>query len=94
MNMRELAPFCQSIVGIDFSKENVKFGEEYLEEIQNARLIVMDAHHLQFEESFDVVLCLQNGLSSMRLETKYIEEMMKLLSTGGRALISSYSPNF
>lgn len=93
--MKELAPYCASIVGIDISKENVEFGREYLEEVRNAELIVMDAHNLQFEEPFDVVLCLQNGLSAMQLEPmEYIKVMMELLPTGGKVFISSYSPSF
>lgn len=28
--MKELAPFCKSIVGIDISRDNVEFGRKYL----------------------------------------------------------------
>ena len=65
--MKELAPFCRSIVGIDISRENVEFGREYLKEMENAQLLIMDAHHIQLEASFDVILCLQNGLSAMKV---------------------------
>lgn len=93
--MKELAPFCQSIVGIDISKDNVEFGREYLKEMENAQLLVMDAHHMQLEASFDVILCLQNGLSAMKIEPmSYIKEVLELLRPGGKAFFSSYSPNF
>lgn len=93
--MKELAPFCKSIVGIDISEDNVKFGREYLKEVRNAELIVMDAHRLRFEDTFDMVLCLQNGLSAMEIEPMgYIQEIVQLLSAGGKAFFSSYSPDF
>lgn len=93
--MKELAPFCKSIVGIDISEDNVKFGREYLKEVGNAELIVMDAHRLRFEDTFDMVLCLQNGLSAMEIEPMgYIQEIVQLLSAGGKAFLSSYSPDF
>ena len=93
--MKELAPFCRSITGIDISEDNVEFGRAYLREVDNCRLMVMDAHHLRLQEAFDVILCLQNGLSAMKLEPmEYIRDMMELLSPGGTAFISSYSPNF
>ena len=93
--MKELAPFCRSIVGIDISRENVEFGREYLKEMENAQLLIMDAHHIQLEASFDVILCLQNGLSAMKVEPmEYVKEVMALLSADGKAFFSSYSPNF
>ncbi len=93
--MKELAPFCKSIVGIDISKDNVAFGREYLKKVETADLMVMDAHRLSFKEPFDVILCLQNGLSAMKIEPmSYIKEVMELLRPGGKAFFSSYSPNF
>ncbi len=68
---------------------------EYLKEMENAQLLVMDAHHIQLEASFDVILCLQNGLSAMKVEPmEYVKEVMALLSADGKAFFSSYSPNF
>ncbi|MCL1808449.1 MAG: class I SAM-dependent methyltransferase [Clostridiales bacterium] len=93
--MKELANNCKSIVGIDISHENVEFGSEYLRSVPNATLIAMDAHDLRFTETFDVVLCLQNGLSSMKVRPlEYIHRIMALISQGGRAFISSYSAKF
>ena len=68
---------------------------EYLKEMENAQLLVMDAHHIQLEASFDVILCLQNGLSAMKVEPmEYVKEVMALLSADGKPFFSSYSPNF
>ena len=93
--MKELSPHCESIVGIDISQGNVEFGKEYLSDVANAELCVMDAHDLRFSETFDVVLCLQNGLSAMKTQPhEYIKKIMALVSPEGRALISSYSAKF
>jgi len=93
--MKELAPNCKTIVGIDISTDNVEFGKEYLNDVPNAELIVMDAHNLHFKEPFDVVLCLQNGLSAMKVDPiEFIGRIMNLLSQGGKAFVSSYSPKF
>jgi len=96
--MKELAPYCKSIEGIDISTDNVAFGADYLRDTPNARLFVMDAHqisHEAFDAPFQAVLCLQNALSAMKVEPfSYTEKMLALLSPGGRAWISSYSAKF
>lgn len=93
--MKGLAPFAASIVGIDISKDSVEFGQEYLKDSPNCQLKVMDAHKLEFGPEFDVVICLQNGLSAMKGEAlNLVEQGMKGLSHGGKAYFSSYSPKF
>lgn len=92
--VKELAPACASIVGIDISEESIELGNEYLKDIPNARMKKMDVHDLTFKESFDVILCLQNGLSSMRLSFKTIKSIMDLVSPGGLLFFSSYSEKF
>ena len=93
--MKELAPGCKSITGIDISEDNVEFGKEYLSDVPNAKLFVMNAHNMQFNGLFDVVLCLQNALSAMKtIPLEYIKKIMLLLSPGGIAFISSYSARF
>jgi len=96
--MKELASSCKSISGIDISEDNVAFGQEYLQDTPNAKLIVMNAHLIEpeaFEIQFQSVLCLQNALSSMKVEPfSYVQKIMALLSSGGRAWISTYSPKF
>lgn len=93
--MKELAWSCQSIIGIDISKDNVAFGNTYLKDTPNARLQVMDVHNLDFRNPFDVILCLQNGMSAMKIQpTEYIGKLTNLLKKDGKIFISSYSPNF
>ena len=59
--IRELAPYCRSIVGIDISLESVELGKEYLKDYPNASIVAMDVHQIKFPKPFDVILCLQNG---------------------------------
>ena len=96
--MKELATSCKSIHGVDISEDNVAFGQEYLQKVPNAKLTVMDAHKIEpavFETPFQAVLCMQNALSSMKVEPfSYVQKVMTLLSPGGRLWISTYSPKF
>jgi len=93
--MKALATNCASVTGIDISKDNVEFGNEYLSGVPNAKLLVMDAHNLTLDGTFDIALCLQNALSAMKTQPlEYVKKIMALLSPGGKAFISSYSAKF
>lgn len=93
--VKELAPHCREITGIDISEDNVMFGKEYLQNIKNANLIAMNAQNIKFDCLFDAVLCLQNGLSAMRIEPiSYIKKLVNIVKQGGRIFISTYSPKF
>lgn len=93
--MKQLAPFAASITGIDISGDSVGFGQEYLRSAANCRLKVLDAHNLEFGPEFEVVLCLQNGLSALKGDTNALaQQCMKVLSPGGKAYFSTYSAGF
>ena len=93
--MRELAPFTASIMGIDISRDSVEFGQKYLNDVPNCQLKVMDAHKLEFGSEFDIVICLQNGLSALKNDAHHlIQQSMKVLTPGGKAYFSSYSSKF
>ena len=93
--VKELASHCKSIVGIDISDESVSLGKEYLKEDLNAEIVTMDANNLTFKEKFDVILCLQNGLSAMKADSpEFIERILENVVTGGTVYFSTYSENF
>ena len=93
--LKELSPYAESFLGIDISEGSVEFGKEYLIGFTNVRLELMDAHKLDFAEEFDVVLCLQNGLSALRGETTpLVNRCVKALKKGGSAYFSTYSGKF
>lgn len=90
-----LAPFAGSLTGLDISEDSIALGKKYLETIHTARLLVMDANAMDLSGAFDVVLCLQNGLSSMRVDPgAFIRKTTELLEPEGKALYSTYSPLF
>lgn len=94
--MKELAPYVNTITGIEISCDNVLFGEEYLKNIPNTAFLNMDAHDIDYESCFDTVLCLQNGLSAIRAEVPevFAAKVIKALKKGGKAYFSTYHPNF
>ena len=92
--VKELASYCGSIVGMDISAENVELGKEYLKDFPNASMVTMDAHKMTFDDTFDVILCLQNGLSAVRANPAVIDNIINLLAPGGAVYFSSYSARF
>lgn len=93
--MRELAPNAGSIVGIDISPDSIRFAHGYLEGQPNCEAQVMDAHNLEFGPVFDVVLCLQNGISAFKGKAdNIVAQSLKVLVPGGKAYFSTYSANF
>lgn len=93
--IKELAPFAASFMGIDISKASVELGRDYIKECPNCSIQVMDVYNLEFDEEFDVVLCLQNGLSAIKGQPiNLIKQCMKALTSGGKAYFSTYSAKF
>jgi len=92
--VKELAPFCKSVTGIDISEDNVTFSKEYLKDISNVHIEVMDVHNITFIRHFEVVLCLQNGLSAMHLSRDSVLKILGSVAPCGRAYFSSYSEKF
>ncbi len=92
--MKKLAPKSKTITGIDISGSNVFLGNEYLKENSNARIVKMDVHNLELDKEYDVILCLQNGLSAMKGDLATIKNILKYLKPGGKAFFSSYSEKF
>lgn len=93
--IKELAPFAASFMGIDISKASVELGRDYIKECPNCSIQVMDVYNLEFDEEFDVVLCLQNGLSAIKGQPiNLIKQCMKVLTSGGKAYFSTYSAKF
>ena len=94
--MERLADSAGLIVGIDTSPSSLRLGREYLRRYMNCRLIRMDAGALAFcNDAFDVVLCLQNGLSAFKVDrSSLVRESLRVTRPGGRIFLSSYSENF
>ncbi len=92
--LKELAPFCGEIMGIDISEQNIALSKDYLKDVNNAQVLCVDVHKMDFKRKFDIILCIQNGLSAMKIDSTTLHKITDLLSDNGRAYFSSYSENF
>jgi ubiquinone/menaquinone biosynthesis C-methylase UbiE len=91
-----IARNASSVIGIDTSLSSIEMGKKWLEDIPNITLKQMDAIKLEFKNDyFDVVLCLQNGISAFHVnQVDLIKESLRVSKAGGLALFSSYSSKF
>lgn len=93
--MKALSESADSIVGMEISQDSVRYGRAYLKDCPNCRLIAQDVHALDADGQFDVVLCLQNGLSAFKgVDTEVAQKVVRALKKGGTAYFSSYSMKF
>lgn len=84
------------VVGIDNSASSIQLARETLGAPTKCRLLVMDAASLAFQcDVFDVVVCVQNGISAFKVDPRrLIETSMQVTKPGGFVLLSSYSEAF
>jgi 2-polyprenyl-6-hydroxyphenyl methylase/3-demethylubiquinone-9 3-methyltransferase len=94
--MEKLADKVGLLVGIDTSRSSLQLGRELLRRTQNRWLLRMNAISLGFRDgAFDVVFCIQNGISAFHVDQRtLIAEAVRVTRPGGRVMFSSYSANF
>ncbi len=94
--IEKLADKARMLVGIDTSLSSLQLAGKLLTGVSNCRFAQMDAAVLGFRDrSFDVVVCIQNGLSAFKVDpSALIEESIRVARPGGRILFSSYSEKF
>jgi 2-polyprenyl-6-hydroxyphenyl methylase/3-demethylubiquinone-9 3-methyltransferase len=92
----DIALKVEFVVGVDLSPESLRFGRKSLQYEPAVHLAAMNAVQLAFkDESFDVVVCIQNGISAFHVDPRsLIEEALRVTRPGGLALFSSYSKRF
>lgn len=91
-----LASKAHYVVGIDNSIASLVYGQTFLRNTPNCLLIQMDAARLSFiDKTFDVVVCIQNGISAFHTDQKpLMRESVRMTKHGGTILFSSYSEKF
>ena len=91
-----LASKAGTAFGIDNAYAGLELGRRMFEGFPNVRFVQMDAATLAFQDGvFDVVVCVQNGVSAFKVDRrKLVEESVRVTRKGGRFLMSSYSPRF
>jgi len=94
--LREVAPHVRQICGIDTSPASLHLAREYMGGGLPCHLAAMDAVNLGFADgTFDVVLCIQNGISAFHVDQrKLIAEALRVTRKGGMVLFSSYAEAF
>lgn len=94
--LREIAPGTRCAVGIDTSADSLRLARELLGGPGITALARMDAGRPGFAPaSFDVVLCVQNGISAFHVDRRsLLAQAVALVRPGGTALFSSYAEEF
>ncbi len=87
---------AKRVVGIDTSADSLEHAHAFLGNKYAYELYRMNAINLDFEDGeFDVVICIQNGISAFHEDKReIIKEAVRVTKSGGKVLFSSYSPNF
>jgi len=92
--LTQLGSSTERLVGIDISMESLELAKQRagnrLENIQ------ANAINLPFQDnSFDVVICIQNGISAFKEDPHHlILESLRVTRPGGISLFSTYSEKF
>ncbi len=94
--LRRLVSKARMVIGIDTSLASLLLAQQMLDDVSNCQLIEMNALHLGFQDHvFDLVACIQNGISAFHVNQKdLIQESIRVTKPGGTILISSYSDKF
>ena len=94
--LERIAPRARFVVGIDTSPASLRLAGELLLKTPHCRLAAMNAAALGFRDGvFDVVLCLQNGVSAFKVDPRTLVcESLRVTRPGGRVLLSSYAERF
>jgi ubiquinone/menaquinone biosynthesis C-methylase UbiE len=81
------------VVGIDTSLQSLSLAKKLIGKNRKCVLLRMDAVHLAFvDKIFNVVVCIQNGISAFHVNQKeLIKECISITKPGGVILFSSYS---
>ncbi|PNX51246.1 MAG: hypothetical protein BV456_03875 [Thermoplasmata archaeon M8B2D] len=94
--LRLLAQKANLVIGIDTSSQSLMMAKKMIQDLKNCHLMKMDAVHLTFSDKiFDVVVCIQNGISAFHVnKIDLIRESIRVTKPGGIILFSSYSDKF
>ncbi len=91
--LQHLVPKTDVLVGIDTSQTNIDLGMYFLRDCHNCHLLIMNAIALAFpDNTFDGVICIQNGISAFHVGKKsLIRESIRVTKSRGLVMFSSYS---
>lgn len=92
----EFAAKAKCVVGIDTSISSLRYGRELLDPAYGCIFAASQAAQICFPDLvFDVVVCVQNGISAFHVDQRaLICESIRVTKRGGVILFSSYSEKF
>lgn len=94
--IKELASERHFVTGVDNAPSNIEATQSYLQDTDNVDVKLLDVQSLDFDDySFDLVLCLQNGLSAFGLDPLVVlKEAWRVTKPSGRLVCSTYNDAF
>ena len=94
--LEQLATVSHLVYGVDTSFESLCLAQRRLASKTNVIIAGMDASEPAFAAAtFDVVCCVQNGISSFHVDQRALLEVaVKITNPGGLVLFSSYAEEF
>lgn len=94
--LRPLSEHARVVVGIDTSLPSLELARRYLAPTRNVVVAAMDAMRPGFPpHSFDVVCCVQNGISSFHVDQRsLLGAAVGITRLGGVVLFSTYAESF
>jgi 2-polyprenyl-6-hydroxyphenyl methylase/3-demethylubiquinone-9 3-methyltransferase len=92
----DLAARAANVTAIDNAPASIALARETAAGLANVTVLEMDAAALEFpDNAFDVILCLQNGISAFHRDQRtLLFETLRVCRPGGAALFSTYAENF
>lgn len=88
-----LQKVTSNVVGVDTSLGSLLYGRTMFLESPSIQLAQMDAGITAIrDDSFDVVVCIQNGISAFKVDPiVLVGESLRIAIRGGKCLFSTYS---
>lgn len=85
-----------TVVGIDTSPDNLALARKRYRIVPSCYFLGMNAAKLGFRDrQFDLVVCIQNGISAFKVDPRTLmKEAIRVTRPGGTVLFSSYSDRF
>lgn len=92
----ELAGDAGTLTGVDTAARSLALARRNTPPGVTCRFVEMDAAALEFRDGgFDVVICLQNGISAFGVDREQlVREALRVCRPGGRVIFSSYARGF
>ncbi len=94
--LKALASEAHMTEGVDNAPGNIELAGEYLHNELGIETHLMSVEHLDFaDNSFDLVLCTQNGLSAFGIEPiVVVKEACRITKHDGRLFCCTYAKSF